>query len=90
MTPIEIYPAPDMYAVDFEADQQLKASVILTATCALAAMLKAWELFPEHKRLATGTRVFNVEYVEMDWETNRTIMLKGEECEIIPALLKGL
>jgi hypothetical protein len=87
MTPAEIVPAPDLYDVEFEADQHLNASVILNATCALAAMLRAWELFPEHKRRATATRVYRVEYVEMDWETNRTIMLRGQECKVIPTFL---
>ena len=87
MTPTEISPAPDMYAVEFEADQHLNVSVILTATCALAAMLRAWELFPEYKRIATGTHVFHVEYVEMDWQTNQTIMVKGQECQVIPTFL---
>jgi hypothetical protein len=87
MTLNESCPAPDLYAVDFEAEKHLIASVILTATCALAARSRAWELFSEHKRRATGTRVYRVEYVEMDWETNRTIMLRGHECKVGPTFL---
>jgi len=90
MTPIEIHPAPDMYAVEFEADGHLRVSAILTATSALSAMLKAWELCPEDKRRATGTRVYHVEHVKIDGETGRSIVVKGPECEIIPTFLKGL
>ena len=87
MTPIEIYPAPDLYAVEFEADGHLRASIILTATSSLTAMLKAWELCPEDKRLATGTRVYHVEYVKIDGETGHSIVVKGQESEIIPPFL---
>lgn len=73
---IEISPAPDLYAVEFSFQQHLGISVILPATCALAAKAKAWSLFPEHKRLATGTHIHNVEYVEIDWQTGRCIVMK--------------
>ena len=89
MTQIEITPAPALYAVEFESDRYLGVSVILPATCALAARMKAWRLFPEHKRLATVTRVHRVEYVEIDWQTGRTIVVKQQKRPALTAPLSG-
>ena len=85
--PIEISPAPDLYSVEFEFDRHLGVSVILPATCALAAKLKAWSLFPEHKRNATNTSVHNVRYAEIDWQAGRSIVVKRQKRPAIPPLL---
>ena len=87
MTQIEISPAPDMFAVEFEVDGQLRFSVILTATSSLTAMLMAWERFPEYKHSTTTTCVRNVQSVAIDWTTGCTIVVKGPESEIILAFL---
>ena len=65
----------------------LDVSVIRPATCALAAKLKAWILFPEYKRISTGARVHNVEYVEIDWQTGRSIVVKRQKRPALPPLL---
>jgi len=78
MKRIEISPAPDLYEVEFAFERQLGISVLVPATCALGAKLKAWRLFPEHKRNASRTTVHNVEYAEIDWQTGRTIVVKGQ------------
>ena len=87
MPHIEISPAPDMYAVEFEVDGHLRFSVILTATCSLAAMLMVWERHPEYKRLTTSTLVRNVQSVAIDWKTGCTIVAKEQESQIIPPFL---
>lgn len=87
MAQIEISSAPDLYAVEFTLQQHLGVSVILPATCALAAKLKAWILFPEYKRISTGARVHNVEYVEIDWQTGRSIVVKRQKRPALPPLL---
>src|ERR1017187_3365875 len=85
--PLEISPGPDLYVVRFEFDRKLGVSVVLPATCALAAQLKAWELFPEHKRRASSTNVYSADYCEVDWETGRCLMAKRQKVETIPSFL---
>ena len=66
---IEISPAPDLYVVEFTFGRQPnnRISTILPATCGLAAMTTAWELFPEYRRDAVRTHVHQVKYVVIDW-----------------------
>src|ERR1022692_5085971 len=85
--PIEILPGPDLYVVEFEFDRQLGISVILPATCALAAQFKAWSLFPEHRRRALSTTVHSADYCEVDWETGRCFVAKRQKVESIPPFL---
>jgi hypothetical protein len=53
---IDISPAQDLYVVEFAFPRHLGISVIIPATCGLAAKLRAWTMFPEHKRTASRTR----------------------------------
>ena len=85
--PIAISPGPDLYVVEFEFGQHLGVSVILSATCALSAQLKAWEMFPEHCRRALSTTVYSADYCEVDWETGRCFMAKRQKVETIPSFL---
>ena len=85
--PIAISPGPDLYVVEFEFDRKLGVSVVLPATCALAAQLKAWSLFPEHRRRALSTTVYSADYCEVDWETGRCFMAKRQKVETIPPFL---
>jgi hypothetical protein len=87
VTRIEISPAPNLYVVEFEFDRHLGILLILPATCALAAQLKAWELFPEHRRRALSTTVYSAEYCEVDWETGRCFVARRQKVEMIPAIL---
>jgi hypothetical protein len=73
---INISPAPDLYVVEFAFPRHLGISVIIPATCGLAAKLRAWTMFPEHKRTASRTGVYPIEYVEIDWQTGRSIVMK--------------
>jgi hypothetical protein len=82
---INISPAPDLYVVEFAFPRHLGISVIIPATCGLAAKLRAWTMFPEHKRTASLTSVYPVEYVEIDWQTGRYIVMKQKPCPAIPS-----
>jgi hypothetical protein len=87
MEPIAISPGPDLYVVEFEFDRQLGVSVVLPATCALAAQLKAWSLFPEHRRRALSTSVCSIDYCEVEWETGRCFIAGRQKVETIPSFL---
>jgi hypothetical protein len=71
-----ISPASNLYCVEFEFERRLGASLILPATCEMAARLRALTLFPEYKRNATGVSVFPVKYVELNWQTGRCLVIK--------------
>jgi len=90
MTPdVDVSSAPNMYAIEFEFDRKLGVSLILSSTCALAARMKAFRRFPEYKRLATAVHLHSVEYVEIDWQTGRTIVVKQRDREVISGLRSG-
>jgi len=82
--PIEILPAPDLYAVEFTFPRHLGITVIVPATCAPMARLEAWRLFPEHKRNASRTFVYSVEYAEIDWDTGRCFVMKRRRKAALP------
>jgi hypothetical protein len=80
MTRIEISPAPDLYAIEFKfRPPHLGVSIVLTATCALAAQLKAWSLFPEYERTASSTHVYRARYCEINWDNGRAIVVKQKK-----------
>jgi hypothetical protein len=83
---IEISPAPDLYLVEFTLGSQPndRISIILPATCGLAAMAGAWTLFPEYRAVAKRTSVHQVKYLEIDWRDLR-IVVKKERHPFIPA-----
>lgn len=81
---LNISPAPDLYVVEFEFPRHLGISIIIPATCGLAAKLRAWTMFPGYKRTATRTSVYPVEYVEIDWQTGRSIVMKQKTCPATP------
>jgi hypothetical protein len=83
---IEISAAPDLYLVEFTFGLQPnnRISIILPATCELAAMTRAWELFPEYRRDAVRTHVHQIKYLEIDWKNSRTIIVKQKLQPQIP------
>jgi hypothetical protein len=83
---IGVSPAPDLYLVEFTFGLQPnnRISIILPATCGLAAMTGAWELFPEYRRDAVRTRVHPIKYLEIDWLNGRTIIAKKKPQPHIP------
>jgi hypothetical protein len=83
---IEISPAPDLYLVEFTFGRQPhnRISIVLPATCGLAAITRAWSLFPEYKRVTKRTSVHPIKYVEIDWQNGRTIIVKKKPQPQIP------
>ena len=76
---IDIEPEPNLYEVQFQfLSQHRGVSIVTAATCALAAKAKAWEMFPELKRDALRVTVHRVKYVEVDWQSGRTLVVKQE------------
>jgi hypothetical protein len=74
---IEISPEPNLYEIQFQfLSQHRGVSIVTAATCALAAKAKAWELYPELRRDALRVSVHRVRYVEVDWQTGRTLVVK--------------
>lgn len=81
---IEISPPANIFVVEFTFEGRLGVSVILPATCALMAKLEAWRLFPEHKRRASATTVFHAQYIELDWQEDRFVVVKQRKRPAIP------
>lgn len=81
---IDISPAPNLFVVEFAFPRHLGISIIIPASCGLAAKLRAWTMFPEHKRTASRTSVCLVEYVEIDRQNGRSIVKKQKACPTIP------
>ena len=82
---IEIHPAPDLYCIEFERyPGDLGVSVVLPATCGLAARLRALTLFPEFRHSGTVTNLYPVKYAEIDWNSGRTIVVRREKPLEIP------
>ncbi len=67
--------APDIFSVEFEFQPgHLGVSVLVLARDRIEALRKAWRLFPEYKRIATGGHVHEVDYAEVDWNSGRCIV----------------
>jgi hypothetical protein len=80
-----ISPSQDLYVVEFERHRgDLGSSCIVRANCEILAKLKAWRLWPEYKRLAARTRVYLLDYAEIDWESGRCFVAKREQRAAIP------
>jgi hypothetical protein len=81
----ESNPSPDLYCVEIQrSPQDLGISVVLPATCELMARREVLRLFPEFKHCLVLMQVFLAQYVEVDWETSRSIVVKQEKRPQIP------
>lgn len=73
----EIHPSPELYCVEItRKPRDLGVSIVLPATCHLMARREAFRLFPEYKHSHVLMRVFPVQYIEIDWESGRSIVVK--------------
>jgi hypothetical protein len=80
-----ISPSQDLYVVEFERHRgDLGFSCIVRVNCEILAKLKAWRPWPEYKRLAERTRVYLLDYAEIDWELGRCFVAKREKRAAIP------
>jgi hypothetical protein len=75
-----------MFAVEFGGETgEMHISVIVLANGSLEALDKAWRLFPEYKHESRGGHVYMVEYVEVDWHSGRTLIVRRRD---VPPTLK--
>jgi hypothetical protein len=85
-TKISIDPAPGVFAVEIKRyPKDLGVSIVIPATCELAARLCVLKLFPEYHCQATRISVRSVKYVELDWENGRFLVIQQHKLPSISA-----
>ena len=81
----ESSPSPDLYCVEIQrSPQDLGISIVLPATCELMARREALRLFPEYKHDLVLMQVYLARYVEIDWDTGRSIVVKQRRRPEVP------
>ena len=80
-------PPANIFVVEFAFERHPGVSVILPATGELMARLEAWRLFPEHKRNASATSVYQIQFAEYDWQNDRFIVVKLRKRPKIPPFI---
>lgn len=84
----EFSPSPDLYCVEIQRHpKDLGISVVLPATCELMARREVLRLFPEFKYNLVLMQVYLARYVELDWDSGRSIVVKQEKRPQIPACI---
>ena len=77
---------PDLFCIEIKRHtRDLGVSIVLQATCELMARREVLRLFPEYKHNLVLMQVSLVRYVEIDWESGRTIVIKKKKRREIPA-----
>ena len=77
--------SPDLYCVEIQRHpQDLGISVVLPATCELMARREVFRLFPEYKHSFVLMQVYLVQYVELDWDSGRSIVVKQRRRPEVP------
>ena len=85
---IEISPAPNLYSVEIQRHpQDLGVSLVLQANCELMARHEALRLFPEYRQNLALMEVYLAQYVEVDWDSGRSVVIKQEKRPEIPACI---
>jgi hypothetical protein len=78
--------APELYCVEIQrSPQDLGISVVLLANCELMARCEVLRLFPEYKHSLVLMQVYRARYVELDWDSGRSIVVKQRRRPQIPA-----
>ena len=68
---------PRMYAVDYELPSgSLAFTTIVLALCPRHALEQVSEMFPELRKMYSRGRVYDVAYVQVDWEVGQTFVIK--------------
>ncbi len=81
-------PSLDLYCVEIQRHpKDLGVSVVLPANCELMARREVLRLFPEYKHNLVLMQVFLAQYVEIDWESGRCIVVKQRRQPAIPACI---
>ena len=82
----KIPPVLELFCVEIQrSPKDLGISVVLPATCELMARLEALRLFPEFKHSLVLMQVYRARYVEIDWDSGRSIVAKLGRRPQIPA-----
>jgi len=70
-------PSPDLYCIEIQRhSKDLGVSIVLPATCELMARCEVLRLFPEYRHTAVAVQVYLARYVELDWDSGRSIVVK--------------
>ena len=78
--------APELYCVEIQRHpRDLGISIVLQATCELMARREVLRLFPEFKHSFPLIQVYRARYVELDWDSGRSIVVKQRRRPQIPA-----
>jgi hypothetical protein len=83
-------PSPDLYCIEIQRhSKDLGVSIVLQATCELMARREVLRLFPEFKNSLVLMQVFLVQYVEIDWNSGRSFVIKQtKRPEMPPCIAK--
>src|ERR1035438_10275648 len=77
--------APELYCVEIQRHaHDLGISVVLQANCELMARHEALRLFPEYKHDLVLMEVYLARYVEIDWDSGRSIVVKQRRRPEVP------
>ena len=77
---------PDLFCVEIKRHKgDLGLSVVLPATCELMARCEVLRLFPEFRHRVVHVQVYLARYVEVDWDSGRSIVAKLGQRPQIPA-----
>jgi len=81
----EFSPSPDLYCVEIQRHpKDLGISVVLPATCELMARREVFRLFPEYKHSFVLMQVYLAQYVELDWDSGRSLVVKQRRRPEVP------
>ena len=79
-------PSLDLYCVEIQRHpKDLGVSIVLPATCELMARSEVLRLFPEFRHSFPLMQVYRAQYIEIDWESGRSIVVKQRQRPAIPA-----
>lgn len=79
---------PELFCVEIQRyPKDLGVSVVLQATCELMARREFLRLYPEFKHDLVLMEVYLAQYVEIDWDTGRSFVVKQRRRPDIPACI---
>ena len=78
-------PSLDLYCVEIQRiPKDLGISIVLPATCELMARCEVLRLFPEYRHSVVAVQVYLARYVELDWDSGRSIVVKQKRRPQVP------
>ena len=81
----ESSPSLDLYCVEIQRfPNDLGISIVLPAKCELMARCEVMRLFPEYRHSAVAVQVYLARYVEHDWDSGRSIVVKQRRRPEVP------